>query len=70
MSATTVVASSDRTQQLGFSSLDQEVVVGELPQRGEMPPWLTGSLLRTGPADVRGGKGFASGHRAGKQWSS
>src|SRR5256714_1950320 len=56
MSATTVVASSDRTQQLGFSSLDQEVVVGELPQRGEMPPWLTGSLLRTGPAKFEVGE--------------
>jgi beta,beta-carotene 9',10'-dioxygenase len=35
---------------LGFSSLDSEVVLEELPQSGEMPAWLSGSLLRTGPA--------------------
>jgi beta,beta-carotene 9',10'-dioxygenase len=56
MSATTAVASTDRTQQLGFSSLEREVVVDELPQRGEMPSWLTGSLLRTGPAKFEVGE--------------
>jgi beta,beta-carotene 9',10'-dioxygenase len=35
---------------LGFSTLEQETVVGELPLRGELPSWLAGSLLRTGPA--------------------
>jgi carotenoid cleavage dioxygenase-like enzyme len=35
---------------LGFSSLNDEVVLDELPQSGEMPSWLSGSLLRTGPA--------------------
>ncbi len=35
---------------LGFSSLSDEVVLDELSQRGAMPDWLSGSLLRTGPA--------------------
>jgi beta,beta-carotene 9',10'-dioxygenase len=35
---------------LGFSSLTSERVVDELPQRGELPEWLNGSMLRTGPA--------------------
>jgi carotenoid cleavage dioxygenase-like enzyme len=35
---------------LGFTSLEHEVEVGELPLRGELPPWLSGSLLRNGPA--------------------
>jgi carotenoid cleavage dioxygenase-like enzyme len=35
---------------LGFRSLDDERVVDELPLHGELPVWLAGSLLRTGPA--------------------
>ncbi|HXS46725.1 MAG TPA: carotenoid oxygenase family protein [Solirubrobacterales bacterium] len=35
---------------LSFSSLNSEVVRGELPQSGELPSWLNGSLLRIGPA--------------------
>lgn len=35
---------------LGFSTLDQEVVLDELTLTGELPSWLRGSLLRTGPA--------------------
>jgi beta,beta-carotene 9',10'-dioxygenase len=35
---------------LGFSTLEREVAVDVLPLRGELPPWLAGSLLRTGPA--------------------
>ncbi len=35
---------------IGFSTLAQETVVDELPLNGELPQWLTGSLLRTGPA--------------------
>jgi beta,beta-carotene 9',10'-dioxygenase len=34
----------------GFESLDQETVIGSLPVAGEIPAWLSGSLLRTGPA--------------------
>jgi beta,beta-carotene 9',10'-dioxygenase len=36
--------------ELGFSTLEREVTLDELPLSGELPPWLHGSLLRTGPA--------------------
>ncbi len=35
---------------LGFTSQYSEITVDELPVRGELPAWLTGSLLRNGPA--------------------
>ncbi|MGH2833821.1 MAG: carotenoid oxygenase family protein, partial [Solirubrobacteraceae bacterium] len=35
---------------LGFTTLEAETVVRELSQQGELPSWLSGSLLRTGPA--------------------
>jgi carotenoid cleavage dioxygenase-like enzyme len=35
---------------LGFCTLDSETNVDDLPVRGTVPPWLTGTLLRTGPA--------------------
>lgn len=35
---------------LGFSSLESESVLDELPQSGSLPSWLSGSMLRTGPA--------------------
>jgi beta,beta-carotene 9',10'-dioxygenase len=34
----------------GFASLESEVSIGALPVRGEIPRWVAGSLLRTGPA--------------------
>jgi beta,beta-carotene 9',10'-dioxygenase len=34
----------------GFDSLTEETHLDGLPVRGELPPWLQGSLLRTGPA--------------------
>jgi beta,beta-carotene 9',10'-dioxygenase len=34
----------------GFESLEGETRIDSLPVRGELPKWLTGSLLRTGPA--------------------
>ncbi len=34
----------------GFDSLDQEIQLEGLPVQGQLPPWLQGSLLRTGPA--------------------
>jgi beta,beta-carotene 9',10'-dioxygenase len=46
--ATSAVRPADYA--LGFSSLTDETVLDELPQSGEMPQWLNGSLLRTGPA--------------------
>ncbi len=41
---------------LGFSTLEQEVTIDELPLRGELPGWLAGSLLRTGPAKFEVGE--------------
>jgi beta,beta-carotene 9',10'-dioxygenase len=34
----------------GFDSLEEETHLDGLPVRGELPPWLQGSLIRTGPA--------------------
>src|SRR5947209_14734014 len=34
----------------GFDSLQAEVEVDRLPVQGTLPAWLTGSLIRTGPA--------------------
>jgi beta,beta-carotene 9',10'-dioxygenase len=47
---------------LGFSTLEREVVVDELPLSGELPSWLEGSLLRTGPAK------FEVGEQRMKHW--
>jgi beta,beta-carotene 9',10'-dioxygenase len=47
---------------LGFTSLTRERQVGELPQRGELPAWLRGSMLRTGPAL------FETGERGLNHW--
>jgi beta,beta-carotene 9',10'-dioxygenase len=35
---------------LGFETLEQERTLEQLPLSGTLPPWLSGSLLRTGPA--------------------
>jgi beta,beta-carotene 9',10'-dioxygenase len=48
--------SAAAARRLGFSTLEREVVVDELPLRGELPPWLGGSLLRTGPAKFEVGE--------------
>jgi beta,beta-carotene 9',10'-dioxygenase len=57
----------------GLESLEDEVEVAELPLAGELPAWLTGSLIRTGPAKWEVGEqtmnhwfdGFAMLHRFG-----
>lgn len=41
----------------GFASLEEEVSIDALPVRGEVPAWLAGSLLRTGPAKWEFGEG-------------
>ena len=46
---------------LGFSTLEQELVVDELALSGELPAWLRGSLLRTGPAKFEVGDTAAAG---------
>ena len=40
---------SDRFQ-LGFTTLDQEIVVERLPIVGVVPAWLSGTVVRNGPA--------------------
>lgn len=41
---------------LGFTTLEQETVIDELALSGELPGWLGGSLLRTGPAKFEVGE--------------
>lgn len=38
------------SNQLGYTSLDEEIVLDDLPIDGSIPGWLAGSLLRNGPA--------------------
>jgi len=55
MSAATATASSTQPS-LGFSTLEHEAVLDELALSGELPSWLAGSLLRTGPAKFEVGE--------------
>lgn len=41
---------------LGFTTLASETSVGVLPLRGRLPDWLTGTLVRTGPARFEVGR--------------
>jgi beta,beta-carotene 9',10'-dioxygenase len=41
---------TEATPAHGFDSLDEETHLQGLPVAGELPPWLQGSLIRTGPA--------------------
>src|SRR3954451_19342783 len=36
--------------QAGFADLDEEVALDEVELRGQLPPWLNGSLVRVTPA--------------------
>jgi beta,beta-carotene 9',10'-dioxygenase len=47
---------------LGFTTLERETTVAELPLSGALPTWLSGSLLRTGPAK------FEVGERQMRHW--
>src|SRR5262249_53923914 len=47
---------------LGFSTLEEETTHAELELTGELPAWLSGSLLRTGPAR------FEVGERTMRHW--
>jgi beta,beta-carotene 9',10'-dioxygenase len=48
--------SSDNGYTLGFTTQEREVSVDSLPVSGGVPPWLCGSLLRTGPAKFEVGE--------------
>jgi beta,beta-carotene 9',10'-dioxygenase len=47
---------------LGFKTLEDEHSLDAVPVEGELPEWLTGSLLRTGPAK------FEAGERGYRHW--
>jgi beta,beta-carotene 9',10'-dioxygenase len=51
-----VTTTPSTTPALGFRTLEGELVVDELTLSGELPSWLTGSLLRTGPAKFEVGE--------------
>ena len=36
--------------QLPLQDLDDEIVIDSLPMKGQLPPWLEGTLVRNGPA--------------------
>ena len=46
----TVVQGAKTSPELGFTEPPAEIAVAELPLEGELPPWLTGSLVRVTPA--------------------
>ncbi len=46
----TVTATPVATARRGFDSLETETHLDSLPVQGTLPPWLRGSLIRTGPA--------------------
>ena len=50
-----MTATRPATYAKGFETLDEETVVDALPVSGELPAWLSGSLLRTGPAKFEAG---------------
>ena len=46
----TTEASARTDYRLGFTSQDEETSVDRLPVTGQLPAWLTGSLVRVTPA--------------------
>jgi len=46
----TITAAPSATARHGFDSLEHETETTDLPLQGQLPPWLQGSLIRTGPA--------------------
>jgi beta,beta-carotene 9',10'-dioxygenase len=51
-----VQSSTSTDYGLGFTSLDQEGTIDSLEVEGALPQWLSGSLLRTGPAKFEVGE--------------
>lgn len=41
---------------LGFTTLEKEVEIDDLSVRGQLPSWLSGTLVRNGPAKFEGGE--------------
>src|SRR5574337_1331368 len=42
--------------QIGFSTLNGELSLEDLPVKGTIPNWLSGTLIRNGPAKFEAGK--------------
>jgi carotenoid cleavage dioxygenase-like enzyme len=54
---------------LGFSTLEHTVSADQLELTGTLPPWLSGSLLRTGPAKFElGGTAAEGGGQRMRHW--
>ena len=56
MASPSVTARSHASRRSAFTTLEQETVLDELQLSGELPSWLSGSLLRTGPAKFEVGE--------------
>src|SRR5438067_13688335 len=54
MTATRTTSAQD--YRLGFLTQEQETDRDQLPVRGALPSWLTGTLVRTGPAKFEVGE--------------
>ena len=48
------------TYRVGFTNLDKEVVLDNLPVKGTIPSWLSGTLFRNGPAKFTENASFVS----------
>jgi beta,beta-carotene 9',10'-dioxygenase len=48
------------TYRIGFTNLDKETSIPTLTVKGSIPSWLSGTLLRNGPAKFTQGKNFVS----------
>src|SRR5687768_10719148 len=62
VTATPAAATATASAAQGFESLEAEVRVDSLPLTGALPGWLTGALVRTGPAK------FEVGERTMSHW--
>ncbi|RRO19233.1 carotenoid oxygenase family protein [Saccharopolyspora rhizosphaerae] len=49
------MVTTPRPADLGLTTLDDEITVDALPVEGDIPSWLSGNLLRTGPATWQAG---------------
>jgi beta,beta-carotene 9',10'-dioxygenase len=52
----TMILDTATDHTLGFATQDEETAFHSLPVEGELPAWLSGSLLRTGPAKFEVGE--------------
>jgi beta,beta-carotene 9',10'-dioxygenase len=64
----TSTAATQTTRTLGFTTLEHETTVAELQLSGELPSWLGGSLLRTGPAKFEVGNTTEGGAHHMRHW--